>query len=65
MYTHVSERNIFVWGTYCHIWSAAHVHCLGDGVDELTSDSEIAQFELTITINENIGRFDICGDRRV
>ena len=44
--------------TYCHVGSRAHKG-VGHGVNELTTDTEITQLDLTLRVDQDIGWFHI------
>lgn len=46
--------------TYCHVWPASSISCLGNGVHKLSTDAKVAEFNISTSIQKNIGRFDIC-----
>ena len=46
--------------TYCHVWPAPSISCLGNGVHKLSTDAKVAEFNISTSIQKNIGRFDIC-----
>lgn len=51
--------------THGHVWSAARVSGLGDGVHQLTADAKVAQLYVAVPVQEDVGRLDVCeGDRR-
>jgi hypothetical protein len=33
---------------------------VGNGVDELARDAEVAQLDVTLRVAEDIGRFNVC-----
>lgn len=45
--------------TYCHVGSAACVSGLGYRVHQLTTDAKVTQFDVAVTVHENVGRFDV------
>lgn len=44
---------------YCHVGSTASTAGLGLGVDEASADAEVAQFNLTFRVQEDVGGFDV------
>lgn len=45
-----------------HVGSTASTASLRLGVDETTADAEVAQFDLTFSIDEDVGGFDVSMD---
>lgn len=46
--------------TYSHVRSTAGVPGLSDGVHKLTTDSKITQLDVSFTVHQNVGGFDVC-----
>ena len=46
--------------THRHIWSAAGIPRLCKGVNELTADAKVAQFDVSVLVKEDVRQFDIC-----
>lgn len=45
--------------THCHVCSAARTARLCLGVDKSPTDAEVTEFDLTFSIQEDIGWFDV------
>lgn len=48
--------------THCHVGGAAGAAGLGLGVDEASADAKVAQFDLTFSVQEDVGGFDVPVD---
>lgn len=46
--------------TYSHVWFAASIHRLCQGIYQLSADSKITKFKITLVIHQDIGWFYIC-----
>jgi hypothetical protein len=46
--------------TYCHVWPTPSISCLGNGVHKLSTDPKVTEFNISTSVQKNIGRFDIC-----
>lgn len=51
--------------THRHVGSTAGTAGLGLGVDEASTDAKITQFDLTFSIQEDVGGFDVPVDDTV
>ncbi len=51
--------------THRHVGGAAGAAGLGLGVDEAPTDAEVAQFDLTFSVQEDVGGFDVPVDDAV
>lgn len=57
-----------IWRVYSlrrHVGSTAGAAGLGLGVDEASADAEVAQFDLTLRVQEDVGGFDVPVDDAV
>lgn len=50
--------------THRHVRPAPCVPCFGDGVHELPANAEVTEFNISISVQKNIGRFDVCKGRK-
>lgn len=48
--------------THRHVGGTAGTAGLGLGVDEASADAEVAQFDLTFSVQEDVGGFDVPVD---
>lgn len=48
--------------THRHVGGTACTAGLGLGVDEASADPEVAQFDLTFSVQEDVGGFDVPVD---
>lgn len=51
--------------THCHVGGAAGAAGFGLGVDEASADAEVAQFDLTFSVQQDVGGFDVSVDDTV
>lgn len=51
--------------THSHVGSTAGAAGLGLGVDEASTDAEITEFDLTLSVKEDVGGFDVPVDDTV
>lgn len=51
--------------THSHVGSTAGAAGLGLGVNEASTDAEITQFDLTFSVKEDVGGFDVPVDDTV
>lgn len=47
------------YDAHSHVRSTASISGLGDGVDQLPADAKITQFNVAVSIQENVGGFDV------
>lgn len=50
--------------THSHVRSAARVSGFGDGVHQLTADAKVAQLDVAVPVEEDVGRLDVCEDEK-
>lgn len=50
--------------THRHVRPAPCVPRFGDGVHELPANAEVTEFNISISVQKNIGRFDVCKGRK-
>lgn len=48
--------------TYCHVGSTASAAGFGLRIDEASADAKVAQFDLTFSVQEDVGGFYIPVD---
>lgn len=51
--------------THCHVGGAAGAAGFGLGVDEASADAEVAQFDLTFRVQQDVGGLDVSVDDAV
>lgn len=55
------EEYVLVF-THCHVGSTASAAGLGFGVNKASTDAKVAKFDLTFSIEEDVGGFDVTVD---
>ena len=50
--------------TYSHVGPTAGVSGLGDGVDKLPTDPKVAQLDVTVPVQEDVGGLDVWGTQK-
>ncbi len=53
------KKNTKFWSTYCHVNAVTFLAIAKRGVTSKAHNSIIAEFKLAITIDKNVGRFDV------
>lgn len=49
--------------SYRHVGFAAGVHGFRHRVHQVAADAEVAHLHLTLSVDQYVGRFHVCGER--
>lgn len=50
--------------THRHVRPAPCISCFGNGVHKLSTNAKVTEFNISISVQKNIGRFDICKGKK-